>query len=223
MIGSRRLFSMSRESRWQDIPGKVRSVVICGPSGVGKGTLITRLLEKYPNAFALSVSHTSRSPRPGEIDGFHYHFRSLESIKQDIATGKVPFIEYAEVHGNLYGTSRNAVDSVLATGKVCVLDVDVHGVKQIKTTDLPAKYIFISPPSVQDLEKRLRNRNTESEESMKKRLGNAQREIEYGVGKDTNGNPNFDKILINDDIERAWKELVEILQVWFPSSFQAQS
>jgi guanylate kinase len=221
-----------------------QSLVICGPSGSGKGTLIQKILETYPNSFQLSVSHTSRSPRPGEIDGYHYHFKSLEYIENDIKNGKIPYIEYAYVHNNLYGTRQDAVDMIHDQKKVCILDVDVNGVKQLKNVHFHGKYLFIRPLTLNDLEKRLRKRNTENESTILLRLENAKKELEYASGSSgsssssntdsssssntssntssssnssSNKGSNFDKILINDSLDAAWKELDQCLHDWFPS------
>lgn len=199
------------------------SVVICGPSGAGKGTLIHRLLTAHPQTFALSVSHTSRGPRPGEIDGFHYHFRSLDYIQKDIQSGSIPYLEHANVHGNLYGTRLDAVQVIHQGGKICVLDVDVNGVKQIKAKQFPAKYIFIRPPSLDDLEHRLRRRNTETEKAIQTRLHNARLELEYGASLDERGQQTFDKVIVNGDLEVAWKELEHTISAWFPTFFQRDS
>ncbi|KAJ3316137.1 hypothetical protein HDU76_002054 [Blyttiomyces sp. JEL0837] len=203
-------------------------LVISGPSGVGKSTLLKRLFAKYPNSFGFSVSHTTRGPRPGEEDGKAYHFVTREKFVE-LLEAKA-FIENAEFSGNMYGTSFEAVKSVSDQGKICVLDVEMNGyasndreacenlysdrlildqVKNIKKTDLNAKFIFIRPPTVEDLEKRLRGRGTETEESLQKRLAAAKAEIEYA---DTGAH---DKVIVNDIEEEAYKNLEEyILATW---------
>ena len=197
-----------------------RPLVICGPSGVGKGTLIDAILhQKFPasNKFGFSVSHTTRSPRPGEVDGVHYHFVSVDQIKQDIADGK--FLEYAQVHGNYYGTTLEAVESVRREGKLCLLDIDVQGVRTIKRDGkLPdALYVFVAPPSVENLEERLRGRGTETEETLKRRLGNARTELEYGRGEG-----NFDMVLVNDDVDVAVEELADQMRGWYPTMLDGE-
>jgi guanylate kinase len=113
----------------------LKPVVICGPSGVGKGTLIEMLMKRFPDGqLGFSVSHTTRPPREGEQDGVHYNFTTVEQIKKDIEEGK--FIEYAEVHGKYYGTSIAAVESVQASGKICILDIDVQGAEKVKKSHL---------------------------------------------------------------------------------------
>ena len=190
-----------------------RPIVICGPSGVGKGTIINALLQKFPSdKFGFSVSHTTRPPRPGEVNGTHYHFVSVDQIQTDIAEGK--FLEYAEVHGNYYGTSLEAVQSVQSQGKLCILDIDVQGVQTIKSQHkLPdALYVFVAPPSVDNLEQRLRGRGTETEETLTRRLGNAQREMEYGYGEG-----NFDYVLVNGELDVAVDELADKMRGWYPT------
>jgi guanylate kinase len=127
-------------------------LVISGPSGVGKSTLLDKLFKKYPKAFGFSCSHTTRKPRPGEVDHVNYHFCTRPEFDKLVA--EKAFIEHAEFSGNCYGTSKMAVEHVQKQGKVCVLDVELNGIKSIKKLAIPAKFIFISPPSVQDLEKR---------------------------------------------------------------------
>ncbi|XP_057163266.1 guanylate kinase isoform X2 [Ursus arctos] len=153
-----------------------RPVVLSGPSGAGKSTLLKRLLQEHGSVFGFSVSHTTRDPRPGEENGKDYYFVTREVMQQDIAAGD--FIEHAEFSGNLYGTSKAAVRAVQAMNRICVLDVDLQGVRNIKKTDLRPIYIFVQPPSLEVLEQRLRQRNTETEESLAKRLAAARVDME---------------------------------------------
>ncbi|XP_035888678.1 guanylate kinase isoform X3 [Phyllostomus discolor] len=153
-----------------------RPVVLSGPSGAGKSTLLKRLLQEHGSIFGFSVSHTTRDPRPGEENGKDYYFVSREVMQRDIAAGD--FIEHAEFSGNLYGTSKAAVRVVQAMNRICVLDVDLQGVRNIKKTDLKPIYIFVQPPSLEVLEQRLRQRNTETEESLAKRLAAARADME---------------------------------------------
>jgi guanylate kinase len=154
------------------------SLVICGPSGVGKSTIIGAMCNRFPSKVALSVSHTSRKPRPGEQDGIDYFFVSKEEMEAGAASSD--FLEVAHVHTNMYGTSKRAVESILAQKKVPILDVDKRGVEQIKlVAGFTAKYVFIAPPSIETLKTRLNLRGTETEADVAVRLGNAQREIEY--------------------------------------------
>ena len=189
-----------------DLPSPV---VFCGPSGVGKGTLIELLMKKFPNdQFGFSVSHTTRKPREGEVNGKHYHFTTVEDIKKEIDAGK--FVEYAEVHGNYYGTSIASVESVQSDGKICILDIDIQGVMKVKESSLTPKYLFISPPSMDELEKRLRGRGTETEEAITKRLGNAAKEMEYGQQEG-----NFDKIYVNNDLTATFDDLAKDFKEWY--------
>eukprot|EP00656_Telonema_subtile_P049662 TRINITY_DN6220_c0_g1_i1.p1 TRINITY_DN6220_c0_g1~~TRINITY_DN6220_c0_g1_i1.p1 ORF type:complete len:342 (+),score=109.13 TRINITY_DN6220_c0_g1_i1:1233-2258(+) len=151
-------------------------VVVTGPSGVGKGTLVAALLEAHPHQVGLCVSHTTRDPRPGEEDGKQYHFVSTSTMEAMIADGL--FLEHATVHGNLYGSSRAAVEQVRAQGKVCLLEIDTQGAEAISELDgLGARFVFIAPPSLEQLEARLRARGTESEEQTLLRLHNAETEM----------------------------------------------
>lgn len=177
-----------------------RPLVIFGPSGVGKGTLYNQLFQKYPDTFTLSVSHTTRGPRPGEQDGVHYHFVTKE-VFQDLI-GKDGFVEHAQFGGNFYGTSKQTIEEQTAKGKVVVLDIEIEGVKQIKESKFPARYVFIAPPSVGELETRLRGRGTETEESIQKRLTQANKEIAYSQEPGA-----YDRLIVNDDLSKAFAEL----------------
>mmetsp|Transcript_10790 Transcript_10790/g.12497 ORF Transcript_10790/g.12497 Transcript_10790/m.12497 type:complete len:345 (-) Transcript_10790:3213-4247(-) len=196
-------------------------LVVCGPSGVGKGTIIEKYMEEYGGSqkFGFTVSHTTRKPRPGEENGVHYHFTELDTMKDAIE--KNEFLEYAEVHGNYYGTSLTSLQSVVEeSGKLPLLDIDVQGVKNIKTYEenqlqnenkdhdengenissprLETKFIFIAPPSLDLLLQRLISRGTETEDSIKRRTNNAASEVEYGLKEG-----NFDAIVVNDDLNKA--------------------
>ena len=179
-------------------------LVVCGPSGVGKGTIIHKFMEEMggKHHFGFTVSHTTRSPRPGEIHGVHYHFCSKERMQRDIANGL--FLEHAEVHGNYYGTSWNSLQQVQLTGKRCLLDIDVQGVKNLKACEAPTlkpKYLFIAPPSLECLQTRLAKRGTESAESLARRTANAREEMEYGRIAGA-----FDRTIVNDDLEQACRD-----------------
>lgn len=182
----------------------IRPLIVCGPSGVGKSTLVSKILEEFPDRFGFSVSHTTRQPRPGEQDGVHYHFTDPETMTQAIKEGK--FLENAVFGGNMYGTSKKAVEKIAAQGKVCILDIDVQGVIQVKTTDLNPWSIFIRPPNVEALRHRLTGRKTETAESLLKRLGKAEEEIEYGTQPG-----NFDLVIVNDNVERAYGEFKQFI------------
>jgi guanylate kinase len=183
----------------------LRPIVISGPSGVGKSTVLKRLMSDFPNSFGFSVSHTSRNPRDGEKDGIDYHFSSKEVMQSEVDQGL--FIESATFGGNMYGTSKKAVRDVSDQNKICILDIDEQGVKNLKSiTDINPLYCFIKPPSIQILEERLRGRGTETEESFQKRMATAKSAIDYadsGV---------YDCIVVNDDFDRCYQEFVGFLK-----------
>lgn len=181
---------------------------MCGPSGAGKSSLLKRLIAERPNEFAFSVSHTTRAPRPGEVNGVDYHFVEKTAMEEKIKRGEM--LEYARVHNNVYGTSISAVSDVIKS-KRCILDIDVQGVCSLKETSLDSQslYLFISPPSLEILEKRLRSRGTESEDKIRTRLDNARKEMEY------KNKPDFwDAVITNDDLDRAYQEfLMNVIQI----------
>ncbi|PHH76279.1 hypothetical protein CDD80_1660 [Ophiocordyceps camponoti-rufipedis] len=181
-------------------PDDRRPVVVSGPSGVGKGTLYNLLFERHPDVFSLSVSHTTRQPRQGEQHGVHYYFVAMDAFEDLIAQDG--FVEHAQFSGNRYGTSKMTIEEQTAKGKVVLLDIEMEGVKQIKKAGIPARFVFISPPSLQVLETRLRGRGTEKEESIGKRLAQARLELEYAQTQGVH-----DIIIVNDDLEKAYKEL----------------
>lgn len=223
-------------------------LVVCGPSGVGKGTIIARFMEgknaensRLPK-FGFCVSHTTRQPRPGEIDGVHYHFVTHEFMLDKIDSESF-FIEHAEVHGNLYGTSFQAIFDV-SDAESCLLDIDVEGVRSIKefqsrqqqqvknepilgkerstqqylTTEsetlpkLDAKFIFIAPPSVDVLRQRLVGRGTETPETLERRFQNAKAELDYGMKPG-----NFHAIVVNDDLDQACDDFEKIVEEMYIS------
>ncbi|XP_053610660.1 guanylate kinase isoform X2 [Plodia interpunctella] len=181
-----------------------RPLVLCGPSGSGKSTLLKRLLKEFPDKFGFSVSHTTRAPRPGEKDGVHYHFTTKDDMVAAVQRGE--FIETATFSGNMYGTSKRAVDDVRRTGKICILDIEIEGVKQVRNTDLNPLLVFVKPPSIEELERRLRGRATEHEEALLKRLESAKREIEFGQQPG-----NFHIMILNDNLDKAYTELREFI------------
>ncbi len=188
-------------------PGSV--IVMSGPSGVGKSTLLQPLLAES-DLLEFSVSCTTRDPRAGEVDGEHYHFISKEDFELKITAGE--FLEFANVHGNYYGTLLSSIEARVLEGFDVILDIDVQGAMQLK--DILKKnesfnladvvsYLFIAPPSFEELSERLRSRGTEDEDSLAKRLGNAKAEIEARF--------DYDYIVVNDDLEQARTELRAIL------------
>ncbi|XP_058246491.1 guanylate kinase 1b [Hemibagrus wyckioides] len=185
------------------MPGP-RPVVLSGPSGAGKSTLLKRLMQEYDGVFGFSVSHTTRNPRPGEENGKDYHFITREKMQESIDNGE--FIENTVFSGNMYGTSKSAVEDVQAQNLICILDVDLQGVRNIKQTDLNPIYISIQPPSMEILEKRLRDRQTETEESLQKRLEAARIDMELSKEPGI-----FDIVIVNDDLENAYEKLKSAL------------
>ncbi len=175
--------------------------VISAPSGAGKTTLLKKVMARVAN-LTFSVSHTTRHPRPGERDGVDYSFVSTAEFEKMIAEGD--FLEYARVHANLYGTSRLAVAKVLQQGKDVVLDIDVQGASILRGEAITgATYIFIAPPSLTELEKRLRGRGTEGEEMIAIRLANARREL--AVMQD------YEYLVVNYQVEESVELLAAII------------
>ena len=171
-------------------------LVISAPSGAGKSTLVERLRAEFPH-FAYSVSCTTRGPRTGEEDGVHYHFLSREEFVARREAGR--FAEWAEVHGNLYGTPRAPVEEHLRAGRDVLFDIDVQGALQVKNVFPQGLFVFILPPSREELERRLRGRGTDSEEAIARRLGNALGELRQAG--------QFDSLIVNDDLDTAADEL----------------
>lgn len=181
-----------------------RPVVISGPSGAGKSTLLKKLMKEYDSVFGFSVSHTTRNPRPGEVNGKDYHYVTREVMQTGIDNGE--FIESAVFSGNMYGTSKAAVQEVQAKNLICILDIDMQGVRSIKKTDFDPIYITVQPPSMAVLEKRLRDRKTESEESLQRRLLAAKVDMEFSKEPGV-----FDVQIINDNLEEAYGQLKHAL------------
>ncbi len=170
-----------------------RLFIFSAPSGAGKTTLLKRVMAELDN-LAFSVSHTTRAPRAGEVDGVDYHFVSQERFAAMRDQGA--FLEWAEVHGNFYGTSREAVLAQLAQGVDVILDIDVQGAAIVRASQLiDGAFVFISPPSLAELERRLRGRKTDSDETIGLRLRNAAKEMRAAV--------EYDYLLLNDQLEEA--------------------
>ena len=178
------------------IPG--RMLLISGPSGCGKSTICKRLLERDDVVF--SVSATTRRPRPGEIDGEHYHFLEPEIFRSKISEGA--FIEHAEVHGNMYGTLKAPMESAIRDGKVYLVEIDVQGALQLKALRTEGIYVFVAPPDMGILRERLAGRGTETPEVLERRLSKA--EDEYRERE------KYDHIVVNDELERAITEIALI-------------
>lgn len=212
-------------------------LVVCGPSGVGKGTIIQQFMDNYASnnnsnsqrSFGFSVSHTTRQPRPGEQDGVHYHFVPSVAEMQDLI-GQGAFVEWAEVHGNYYGTSWATLQTLAQNQQTCLLDIDVQGVRRLKelhaaeetqqqhgsassSFQFQPKYIFIAPPSLDSLAERLTNRATETPESLERRLANAAAEVEYGLAPG-----NFDAVIVNDDLEEAVRAFADKVQALYATT-----
>lgn len=171
-------------------------LVLCAPSGAGKSTLVRRLRAEFPQ-IRFSISCTTRAPRPGEQDGVDYHFLTRDDF---LARREALFFaEWAEVHGNLYGTPRQAVVDVLAAGHDLLFDIDVQGARQLRRGFDCGGYVFILPPSRQALVDRLHQRGTDSQEVVARRLANAAGEIAAA--------PEFDYLLVNDDLDTAYATL----------------
>lgn len=175
-------------------------LVISGPSGGGKGTVVKRVVEKDEN-IGLSVSATTRAPRTGEEDGVHYHFVTREKFTEMLSVGEI--LEHAEYCGNFYGTPKAEADRAIAEGRDLILEIEVDGASQIKKMYPDAVLIMLIPPSLSVLEERLRGRGTEAEETIAKRLARASEEIELCE--------NYDYIVVNDEIESCADEILAIV------------
>ncbi|MBQ4115006.1 guanylate kinase [bacterium] len=174
--------------------------VISGSSGVGKGTVLKQFLNRNPQ-FKLSVSCTTRNPREGEVDGVNYFFLTKEDFLKCIENNE--FLEWAEFSGNMYGTKGEYVKTKLSEGKNLILELDTVGALNVKSIIPESVLIFISPPSFEELEARLRGRHTETEEAIQKRLESTKYELENAK--------KFDYQVVNDDVERAVSELEQIM------------
>ncbi|THH02701.1 hypothetical protein EW026_g220 [Hermanssonia centrifuga] len=164
--------------------------------------MLTRLFADYPDKFGFSVSHTTRSPRPGEVHGKHYYFVSRDEFLKLLGEGA--FIEHAEFSGNFYGTSFMTVREILGAGRRCILDIEAQGVRQVKKTDLNPVYLFVSPPSLTTLRSRLQGRGTETEASVTKRLAMALAEIAFAK------EGAHDLVIVNDDLDRAYEKFRKV-------------
>ena len=178
-------------------------LILSGPSGCGKSTLLKNVYNQIDN-YHFSISTTTREPRVGEKNGVDYYFVTREEFEEDIKKGH--FLEWAEVHGNYYGTSLKPIISAVNQGKLVIFDIDVQGHTIVrKKLDDVVTSVFITTPSLVDLENRLKKRNTDSSEVIEKRLSNAKDEIKYFK--------KYDYFIINDDLEEASKNLVSIANI----------
>ncbi|SHJ55926.1 guanylate kinase [Clostridium cavendishii DSM 21758] len=175
-------------------------MVISGPSGAGKGTICKALLEKNEDIF-LSVSATTRNPRDGEVDGVNYHFLKKEDFLSRIDAGD--FLEYAEVYGNYYGTPKSSVEKMLNEGKNVILEIDIQGALEVKEKFEGGVFIFILPPSMEELKQRIIKRGSETPESLMTRFKSAYQEINY-VSK-------YNYAVVNDTVEEATEKIEAII------------
>ena len=180
-------------------PGRL--IVLSGPSGVGKDTVLSQLRSLDPG-LRYSVSYTTRDPRPGEVDGVSYSFIDEPTFRAMAERGE--FLEWAEVHGSLYGTAESRVRDALARGEDIVLKIDVQGAAWIRPRVEGAVFIFLMPPSEQELRRRLRARDTEDEAAVELRVRNAVAEMAEGAA--------YDHRVVNDDVERAAREILDIVR-----------
>ena len=175
--------------------------VIAAPSGAGKTSLVKALLERDPS-LRVSISHSTRKPRPHEVDGQHYHFTSVEEFKRLRDAGE--FLENAQVFDNFYGTGRKQVEALRNAGHNVILEIDWQGAQQVRKAQPDCLSIFILPPSRRELEARLRNRQTDTEEVIARRLRDAVADMSHYA--------EFDRVVVNDDFESALGQLLEILR-----------
>ncbi len=184
----------------KESPSLGKLIVLTGPSGVGKGTLMQKLLQRHAELY-YSVSVTTRSPRTGEVNGKNYYFISRSKFEQLVAQGE--FLEWAEFAGNYYGTPRAVVLDHIQSGKLVVLEIELEGARQIRASFPSALSIFILPPSCSELEKRIRGRGQDSDEAIACRLHRAQEEIQAA--------DEFDIQIVNDDFDAALNEIETVL------------
>lgn len=178
-----------------------RLTVLAGPTAVGKGTVSAYVRTHFPQVW-LSTSMTTRAPRPGEVQGVHYHFVDDAEFDRLVQAGE--FLEYAVVHGRAkYGTPRGPVERALAAGRPALLEIDLQGARQVRRTMPEALFVFLSPPSWDELVRRLVGRGTETEAEREVRLGTAKAELAAAA--------EFDVVIVNDDVRRASEELVSLM------------
>jgi guanylate kinase len=180
-----------------------RLTVLSGPTAVGKGTIMAEMRRRAPDVW-ISISATTRAPRPGEVDGVHYYFLTPERFDELIRTGQM--LEWALVHGsNCYGTPREPVERELAAGRPVFLELDLQGARQVREAMPDARFVFLAPPTWDELVRRLVGRGTETPEERERRLTTAREEL-AAVDE-------FDHVVVNDDVERATDELLTLMGV----------
>lgn len=181
-------------------PGRL--TVLAGPTAVGKGTIAAYVRTHFPGVW-FSVSMTTRKPRPGEVDGVHYHFVDNQEFDRLVAAGE--FLEHAVVHGFAqYGTPRGPVERAIREGKDALLEIDLQGARQVRDTWPDALFVFLEPPNWEELVRRLVGRGTEDEVERTRRLDTARAELAARA--------EFDKVIVNDDVRRASEELVSLMR-----------
>jgi guanylate kinase len=188
-------------------PTPGRLTVITGPSGVGKGTLVGRLLARHPEIW-LSISATTRAPRPGEVEAQHYFFLSRERFEQQVEAGG--FLEWAEFAGNLYGTPREPVERQLAQGRPVLLEIELEGARQVRQSFAAGFQLFLAPPSLAELERRIRGRGSDSDEAIARRLARAR--IELAAAHE------FDATVVNDQLESALSRIETLMGLADPKA-----
>lgn len=182
-------------------PDAARLTVLSGPTAVGKGTVMAEMRRRHPDLW-ISVSATTRPPRPGEVDGVHYHFISPERFDDLVASGQM--LEWAVVHGrNRYGTPRLPVEEQLSAGRPVFVEVDLQGARQVRAAMPEARFVFLAPPDFDELVRRLVGRGTESEEERARRLATAREELAAVA--------EFDHVVVNDDVTRATDEVLALM------------
>jgi len=177
--------------------------ILSGPSGAGKGTIREKIFKNVSD-LSYSISCTTRKPREGELDGVDYHFISVDEFKHQIAENK--FLEWAEVHGNFYGTSRTFIEPLLEKGIDVMLEIDVQGALQVKDKMPEAITVFLAPPSMEILEERLRGRGTNDDADIKLRMKNAETEMGYA--------DKYDYKIMNDDADKASEEFINLINLY---------
>ena len=174
--------------------------VLTGPSGVGKGTIVRKILDNHSDVW-LSISATTRKPRSGEIEGKHYFFLEKKNFQEVIV--RQGFLEWASFSNNFYGTPKKIVKEKIEKGINVLLEIELEGARQIRKSFPEALQIFLAPPNLPELEKRIRGRGTENEESIRDRLAIAKKEL--------SAKEEFDAVVINDDMEKAFKEIESLM------------
>ena len=187
-----------------------RPLIIGSPSGCGKGTVITQLIKEFPHIFEKNISYTTRKPRVGEKNGVDRFFVSVPEFEKEISENN--FIEFASFADNYYGTNKQFIKKVIEGGKICLIEIEIEGWRSISKSDLKCNYVYILPPSLEELKRRLMGRGSETEESLKKRLEIAKTEINFAKSC-----PDlFPKILVNDKYTDFYHELIGCLKELYP-------